>query len=169
MASSPSVRERTPRGRMQIYAQTLTSETTTLDVKASDTIKHIKTKIQAAKGIPMHQQRLIFVEQVLEDGRKLSDYNIQDQSTLSLVSTPLQVIFIKLPKGRRYPLEVGPGTTIDEIADMIGEHDDVVGDYVRLKHGRTLLEDGRTLSDYNIQHQDVLHASIPRDLDGLID
>jgi len=74
---------------MQIFVKTISGKTITLDVDQSDLIENLKLKIQDKDGIPIGNQRLTYASKPLIDGKYISDYNIQKDSTI--------YIWLKIP------------------------------------------------------------------------
>ena len=69
---------------MQIFVKIQTDKTITIEVEPTDSIEAIKGKIFEKEGILPENQLLFFNGEQLDEGKNLSDYNIQKESTLRL-------------------------------------------------------------------------------------
>ena len=72
-------------------------------------------------------------------------------------------IFVKpMPKGKRIPLDTNASHTIDSVKIKIQTVTGIPHDQQRLSFARQPLQDGRTLSDYNIKHKDYIFVRTAR-------
>ena len=146
---------------LEILVDVMSQEPFVLKVDPTDTISNLKKKIEKFKGFSADEQRLVFQGKKLEDDRVVSDYNIQNNSTLNVVLPILgkhytMEVTVLTEAGRLATLRVKPTDSILELKRKVCNITRVPPYKQSLSFAGIELENARTISDYKMRNKSAI-------------
>lgn len=166
---------------MQIFVKTLAGKAIAVEVEPTESVLSVKRTIHRKLGTAPELQCLAWIGRQLEDRLPLSHYNIQAESTLSLMlraggpseGVPIMNVFVKLhTSNSTIVIDVQPSDLIVNVKQKIEAQSFIPqGDQRLLLRGKQL-EDHLPVSHYEIVNQTTLQVVLrlggpPRALDVL--
>ncbi|XP_072103811.1 uncharacterized protein [Mobula birostris] len=146
---------------MRVQVKFMTGEGFGLDVDPSIQVSTLKMRIKQKTKVPIFQQCLMVqngqsVE--MQDQRSLSYYNLNPSPTIMLLvrKEESMQIFLRNNKGETTTYNVMPSESVQGFKERVHRQEGVRPDQQRLLFGSIQLEDGRLLSDYNIEPQSTI-------------
>ena len=141
--------------------------TTGLNAEPETPIEKSKPNVQDKEEIPSDRQHLILNDKELIDDRTLKYYNIQAGSTIHLFRILHGRIHVKIQTGNMITLEVVAEDTIENVKKKMFEEEGIAVECTHIVYAGKTLEDQRTLGDYNIRRESILHL-IPTHRDSVM-
>lgn len=131
-----------------------------LNIGDSETVGKLKELIEEKEKIPINKQKLYFNGIELEDNnRKLSDYEIKNDDSVSLVSLIQEIqVFVKTLNNKSITLKVKLENTVKDLKELIKEKEGHKVEEQRLNFNGKELDNSKTLFEYGVQSESTFHC-----------
>jgi len=143
-----------PRSAMKLHVRTPSGKI--LDLEA-DPYDYVKTVMESIKD---EDKVLMFNNEVLGRGKTLSDYGIENDSTLDLAPSSVKrdfTIYVKTLTGKTISLLVSSDDSVEDLKKKIQDKEGIPIDQQRIIFAGKQLEDESTLAEHNIVEETTLH------------
>ena len=131
-----------------------------IEAKISDKVENIKEKIKQKlkqENIIFNRSELIFKGKILEDNKSLDDYDINEESIIYFKYYPPIQITIKIDDDGEFELDIELTETIYNLKQKIKSMKELIPNKYKLKFNKIeLINDDKTLNDYNIKNGDII-------------
>ena len=137
---------------------------TDYQIDQNSTIEELKLKIKDKEGYSIESQNLFINDKILENDKTLNHYNIQNDFILNLVINGERIILYAKPiLGKKIPLDTKISEKIENIKKAIQKHEIIPIDLQILKYNNKILENNKTIKDYNIPNNSTIELSLDND------
>ncbi|XP_047447950.1 polyubiquitin-B-like [Mugil cephalus] len=158
---------------MELIIKTLDGTLHPLIVNPRDTVGSLKTQIHRLLKVPVHKQKLVFVNgqttTLSDDTKLLCDYGLQSGSYVSLlivehppinppINPPTQVFLIN-EKGKSSTYDIKPNETVNDFKRSVEQRERVPVNQQRLVHEGKDMTTGK-LSDYNVRAHSTIYLTL---------
>ena len=149
-----------------IFIKPLNLSQISINVKPSTKIEDIKKIAKEKLGIPVEKQNLLYELKTLENQKSLREYNILNNSILHLLTKKENInkenkkIYIRTLDGKYFFINISPLNTIKDIKNKINGSKGIPVEEQKLFFQGKVLEDIKTIEQYNILPESTLHLTI---------
>jgi len=157
-----------PGSTMLIGIRSPTGYVGLLQVRPSDTVSRVKSRVEVELGIPTAGHFLLFNDAPLDGDRTLGSYRIEDTNYLSLAKDKekeegsedremsIQVFSTVSTPHEFVGVTARPSDTIDSVKSQIEGYVGIPADRIALRLDGSFLDGDRTLGSYNIRQSNIL-------------
>ena len=148
------------------HVKTSSGKTITISINPYSTIAEVKRIIQEKKGFTLKQQRLLLLEEELEDHKTLKEYKIKPESILILIIVKVFNVHVKTISNEIYQkilnISINTYSTIQSIKLAIQNKEGIPIEQQKLllKGEPQELEDHKKLKEYKIESDSTVYLII---------
>ncbi|XP_047447957.1 polyubiquitin-B-like [Mugil cephalus] len=150
---------------MELFIKTLDGTSHRLIVNPQDTVGSLKTQIHNLLKVPVHEQKLMFVNgkttTLSDDTKPVCYYGLQSGSHVSLliVEPPIIQVFLRNVDGQTSTYDIKPNETVNDFKRRVEQREGVPVSQRRFIHEGKEMTTGK-LSDYNVRAHSTIYMTL---------